>query len=58
MSEVKFRLPTIDPQFGIAMFPCLKTSASIAIGGYTFRPTTDLSGLPDEQATIASRVMG
>lgn len=52
----KFRLPAITPQFGIAIFPCLKTSDSIPIGDYVFRPTTDVAGLPDDQATAISEV--
>lgn len=56
MTKTKFRLPAITPQFGFAIFPCLKTSAPICIGGYTFRSTTDLSGLSDEQAAAVSEV--
>ena len=56
MSKAKFRLQAITPQFGIAIFPCLKTSAPICIGGYAFRSTTDLSGLSDEQAAAVSEV--
>ena len=56
MSKSKSRLPAIKHQFGIAVFPCLKTSAPICIGGYTFRSTTDLSGLPVEQAGAVSEV--
>lgn len=56
MSRARARLPPIAPQFGIAIFPCLKTSEPICIGGYTFRSTTDLSGLSDEQALAVSEV--
>jgi hypothetical protein len=56
VSKVKFRLPAITPQFGIAIFPCLKTSAPVCIGGYTFRSTTDLSGLSDDQAAAVREV--
>jgi hypothetical protein len=56
VSKAKFRLPAIIPQFGIAIFSCLKTSAPICIGGYTFRSTTDLSGLSDEQAATVCEV--
>lgn len=30
-----------QPKFSIAVFPFLKTHASIRIGGYTFRSTND-----------------
>ncbi len=52
----KSRLPAITAEFGIAIFPCLKTSGSIPIGEYTFRSTTDVSGLPDDQAAAVSEV--
>lgn len=56
MGETKFRLPAVAPQFGIAIFPCLKTSAPLRIGGYTFRSTTDLAELPDEQVTAVTEI--
>ncbi|MGY0576229.1 hypothetical protein ACTGJ9_038820 [Bradyrhizobium sp. RDM12] len=40
----------IEPQFAIAIFPFLKTRSPVRIGGYTFRSTTDLEGLPPDQA--------
>ncbi|MGY4396436.1 hypothetical protein ACVWZA_001616 [Sphingomonas sp. UYAg733] len=52
----KFRLPAIVAEFGIAIFPCLKTSNPIRIGEYTFSSTTDLSGLPDDQAAAVSEL--
>ncbi len=56
MAKTGFRLPPTIAQFGIAIFPCLKTSAPISIGGYTFRSTTDISELPPEQATAVSEL--
>lgn len=56
MSKTSFRLPAITPGFGIAVFPCLKTSAPTRIGGYTFRSTTDLVDLSDEQAAAVSEL--
>ncbi len=56
MSKANLRLPAVTPQFGIAVFPCLKTSAPICIGGYTFRSTTDLADLSDEQSEAVSEV--
>lgn len=52
----KTRFQSLTSEFGIAVFPCLKTSAPIYIGGYKFRSTTDLSELPDEQATAVSEI--
>lgn len=52
----KNMLPAITPEFGIAVFPCLKTSAPASIGGYTFRSTDDLTKLSDEQAAAVSEV--
>lgn len=58
MSQKNFKLPAITPAFGIAVFPCLKTSAPTWIGGYNFRSTTDLAGLSDEQAAAVCEVAG
>lgn len=35
--------------FGIAIFPCLKTSGRIRLGGLEFRSTDDVDDLPEEQ---------
>ncbi len=35
--------------FGIAVFPCLKTSGRLRLGGLDFRSTDDVDGLPEEQ---------
>ncbi|TPL88807.1 hypothetical protein FJ950_00090 [Mesorhizobium sp. B2-3-14] len=43
-------------QFSIAVFPFLKTTSPIRIGGYTFRSTTDLDGLPPNQATAVDEI--
>lgn len=40
-----------EQDFAIAVFPFLKTSAPIRIGGYIFRSTDDLGDLPEDQAT-------
>lgn len=52
----KTRFQSSTSEFGIAIFPCLKTSAPICIGGYIFRSTTDLSGLSDKQATAVCEI--
>ena len=44
------------PEFSIAVFPFLKTSGAIRIGGHTFRCTTDLADLPPEQAKAVSEI--
>lgn len=49
-------MPAITAAFGIAIFPCLKTSDSIRIGDYIFRSTTDVLGLPDDQAAAVSEL--
>jgi hypothetical protein len=56
VNKAKFRLPAITPQFGIAVFPCLKTSAPTCIGGYMLRSTTDLADLSDEQAAAVCEI--
>ncbi len=38
-----------DQDFAIAVFPFLKTSSPVRIGGYTFRSTVDTDGLPPDQ---------
>jgi hypothetical protein len=45
-----------DPAFSIAVFPFLKTSGPIRIGGHTFRSTTDFADLPPEQAEAVSEI--
>jgi hypothetical protein len=42
--------------FSIAVFPFLKTSGPVQIGEYTFRSTTDVAGLPIEQAKAVVEV--
>jgi hypothetical protein len=39
-----------EADFAVAIFPFLKTSAPVRIGGYIFRSTTDVEGLPPHQA--------
>jgi len=39
-----------EPHFSVAVFPFLKTSAPVEIGGYIFRSTTDTADLPEPQA--------
>lgn len=56
MSKAKSRLPAVNPEFGIAIFPCLKTSGEIRVGNYTFRSTTDVTGLPEEQAAAVGEL--
>ena len=56
MKKAKSALPVIRPQFAVAIFPCLKTSAPVRIGGFTFRSTTDVSGLPEEQASAVTEL--
>ena len=45
-----------DQTFSIAVFPFLKTSGAVQIGGRTFRSTTDVAGLPTEQARSVCEV--
>jgi hypothetical protein len=45
-----------DADFAIAVFPFLKTSAPVRIGGYIFRSTKDVSGLPPEQAKAVTEI--
>ncbi|MFH0870950.1 MAG: hypothetical protein V1878_00440 [bacterium] len=42
--------------FSIAVFPFLKTSGPVVLGGVTFRSTDDVSGLPSIQAAAVSEV--
>ena len=39
-----------DTDFAVAIFPFLKTSLPVRIGGYSFRSTEDVEGLPPHQA--------
>jgi Apea-like HEPN len=45
-----------SPPFAIAIFPFLKTSGPIAIGGHTFRSTNDLEGLQPDEATAVGEL--
>lgn len=45
-----------DSAFSIAVFPFLKTSRPIRIGRHTFRCTTDVEGLPPEQAEAVTEI--
>jgi hypothetical protein len=45
-----------DADFAIAVFPFLKTSAPVRIGRYVFRSTTDLNGLPPNQAKAVAEI--
>ncbi|MCK1705025.1 hypothetical protein IVA86_27360 [Bradyrhizobium sp. 146] len=40
-----------NADFAVAIFPFLKTSSPVRIGGYDFRSTNDVFGLPPHQAT-------
>ena len=46
-----------DPMFSVAVFPFLKTSGPIRIGGHTFRSTTDVAGLPREQSEAVTEIV-
>jgi hypothetical protein len=46
-----------DPAFSVAVFPFLKTSGPIRIGGHTFRSTTDVAGLPRQQAEAVTEIV-
>jgi hypothetical protein len=48
--------PTSDDRFSIAVFPFLKTTDRIRISGIEFRSTTDVGGLPSDQATAVGEV--
>lgn len=45
-----------DQKFSIAVFPFLKTRGPVKLGGYTFRSTTDLEGLPSHQAKAVGEI--
>jgi hypothetical protein len=45
-----------DSAFSIAVFPFLKTSRPIKIGGHTFRSTTDVTDLAPEQAEAVAEI--
>jgi hypothetical protein len=45
-----------DSTFSIAVFPFLKTSGPITIGGHTFRSTADVTDLQPEQAEAVSKI--
>jgi hypothetical protein len=45
-----------DGTFSIAVFPFLKTSGPVEIGGHTFRSTKDVAGLPREQANAVLEI--
>jgi hypothetical protein len=47
-----------DERFTVAVFPFLKTSAPVAIGGALFRSTKDLSGLTQAQAAAVAEIAG
>jgi hypothetical protein len=46
----------IDSPFSIAVFPFLKTSGPVTIGGHTFRSTADVTDLQSEQAEAVSEI--
>jgi len=48
--------PMTDSTFSIAVFPFLKTSGRITIGGHTFRSTADIKDLPREQVEAVSEI--
>ena len=45
-----------ESDFSVAFFPFLKTSEPVQIGRYLFRCTTDVRGLPDDQAAAVSEI--
>lgn len=45
-----------DADFAIAVFPFLKTSRPVRIGGYTFRSTNDVEGLSSEQTKAVTEI--
>jgi hypothetical protein len=45
-----------NADFSIAVFPFLKTSAPVRVGGYTFRSTSDVEGLPLDQAKAIGEI--
>lgn len=47
MSEVRFT---------VAVFPFLKTSAPVELGGHTFRSTDDVDGLPQPQSKAVTEI--
>jgi hypothetical protein len=49
-------LAMIDPGFCVAVFPFLKTASPVKIGGYAFRSTSDLEGLPSYEAEAVREI--
>ena len=45
-----------DADFAVAVFPFLKTSAPTQIGGYIFRSTMDVEGLPPDQTKAVGEI--
>lgn len=50
--------PQIKPSFSVAVFPYLKASVPVPIGGYLFRSTDDRAGLPEGHATAVAEIAG
>lgn len=46
----------VEPTFSVAVFPFLKTSGPVRIGEHTFRSTTDVAGLPIDQAKAVTEI--
>src|SRR3569832_723885 len=46
----------INSDFSVCVFPFLKTYGSIKLGGYTFRSTTYVEGLPADQAKAVKEI--
>jgi hypothetical protein len=43
-------------EFSVAIFPFLKTSGPVRIGRHDFRCTSDLEGLPNDQAQAVTEL--
>lgn len=46
----------LNPEFAVAVFPFLKTSAPVEIGNYIFRSTTDLDGLSQTESKAVGEI--
>jgi hypothetical protein len=49
-------METFDKNYSFAVFPFLKTSDKVSIGGLTFRSTDDADGLSREQAACVREI--
>ena len=49
-------MPTPTSDFSVAVFPFLKTTECLSLGGLVFRSTDDMTGLPAEQQRAVQEI--